>query len=226
MTDQLLLFPFRPARSALGMREHPLLWPAVLILAAIRAGTLLLEWPAVLDSVVTHLPASATAADRAWVLESLGKGLPLRCAMEPFFVLAELSCFSLLLHLLGRTVPSPGKPRFSHLFTLAASAAMIPAAGDLVSAAAGWRNAAGFSLGAPGLAWLAAGSQDFVFFALLRTVNVLTLWYLFVLGAGLRVLFNCTARCSLIFAATSWVLSMLAHLWLLRMMLGFLHLAP
>jgi hypothetical protein len=199
------------------------LFPGLLLVATLQAGALLLEWPATIDAVEGRLPLSASAASRAEIREMLGEGLALRCAMVSFQEAAVLSLFALLLHTLSRIFPSTRKPGYLRLLSLAAWTAAIPAAGDLLGAAAGWRSVGGLPLGAPGIAWLASLPQDLL--PLLRTMNILTLCYIFALGAGLRVLFNTTARWSLIFAATAWALSVLANLWMLRMMRDFLSIA-
>ena len=223
MTRQLLL-PFMPKQAARSIRARPDPAPALAPLGLIAAAALLLDWPRTVEGALRHLPPSVSLADREWAREMLMGGVALRCVVQALLAWSSAAAFALLLHLLGRFVPSPERPRYGQLLTLSLTAALIPALGDLLAAIGGWQTPAGMALGTPGMAWIAPQGVDIAVFSLLRMTNVLTLWYLVALGAGLRVLYGCPIPCSFLLGASGWALSAAAQIWLLGLVRSLLHL--
>ncbi len=223
MMTTSLLFPVRPATTARRIAVHPVLWPALTLVCLTASITLVLRWPATVDAVVQHLPLSATSEDRSAVQAALTDDLALRCATIPVLVTVRLAVFSLLIYVLGR-IPSPARsPRFRDIMVLCTHAEVLLAIGILVAQLAGW-NPPMEGRGIPGVLWIVRTDGNSISAALLRSCNVLTLWYVASLAVGLRVLFGGSSLRSLLVAFAAWSVSILANLWLIRLMHDALHL--
>jgi len=225
MIPSPLTFPFMPAETARRIAQRPVLWPALTLTCIAAIASLILRWPLVIDAAAHHLPAGATQEDRDAITALLRNELPFRCGILPMIVGVELAGFGLLVSILER-FPAPLRSlKFKTVLVLCAHGAFLYVSGQLVVQLIGWSSLANHGLGIPGLAWIVGTERNYLLAALIRSANVLTLYCVTLLAVGLRVLFGGSALRSCLVAFAAWFVSILANLWLIRLMRDALHLS-
>jgi len=218
------LYFWRPAEATRRIRERPLLWPAFSLSSIAGILALVLRWPAVLDAVIRHLPSTAGVEDQEWIRSVLFQDLFLRCTLVPLTTGIKVAGLSSLLFLLARFSPSLQLPRFRVLAVLVTHVMLLQATGEILTHLAGWDTFGTSSPGPPGVAWLVSLPHNYISVSLIRSLNVLTLWYCTALAVGLRVLFRGATLRSCLIAVVAWIVAVLANLWLIRLMHDALHL--
>ncbi len=223
MMTSPFLFLLMPGKASRQIAQRPLLWPALMLTCLAGIATLILRWPATVDAVIRHLPPSASAQDQVWVRALLTEDVRLRCAILPVIATVKLAALAVVVYVLGRIPLSVRSPRFRHIMILCAHAAFLLAFGELLAQLVGWSPFVNGD-GLPGVAWIASAGGNYTVAALLRSFNVLTLWYVIALAVGLRVLSGSSSLRSFLVALAAWSVSILANLWLIRLMHDALHL--
>ncbi len=218
-------FPFMPAGTARRIAQRPVLWPALTLTCIVATAALIMRWPLVIAAAAQHLPAGATLEDREAIIALLRNELALRCGILPMIVGVELAGFALLVLILGRFPTALLSLRFKTVLVLCAHGAFLYMSGQFVAELIGWSPFANHGLGIPGLTWLVGPERNYLFAALIRSANVLTLYCVTLLAVGLHVLFGGSALRSCLVAFAAWIISILANLWLIRLMHDALHLS-
>jgi predicted small integral membrane protein len=220
----VVLYLMRPAAATRRIQSRPLLWPA--FAATCVAGVLLLimRWPSLSEAVVRHLPTTADAADREWVRDLLARELYFRCAVLPLLLGARIVTISALLFLLCTSTSAITAPRFRWLLVLSAHALFLHTVATVLARIVGWDTFGPASAGVPGIAWFITLPADRVLASLIRSVNIVTLWYVAALAVGLHVLVRGSSLRSFLISVIVWVASVLTNLWMIRMLQESLHL--
>lgn len=211
----LLAVALFPYRTVAGLREHPRWGVAFVVLSLVSITIVLFASGSRINNAIAHLPPSATAQDRALVQAHLEASVVRDAAFIPFRLLLGWASFTLLLFALGRAFAPPRQVRFLQLFALEVHAEGIM----VVAAAAGVL----FGANAGSAAWLAPDDSFLVLF-LLRSSNIFTLWYVWVLTAGLTALCGFRRRTSFLLAAGALAASLVFNLGLIKFLQGALHL--
>lgn len=223
MTASPFVFCVQPAKASRNILERPVLWPALTVACLAGIVTLILRWPLTVDAVLRHLPAATTQEDQQGVRTALTGELLLRCMMFPIVASLRIAAFSLLVYVLERIPSLARTPKYRMVLVLCAHAACVQALGELLAFLAGWHPMLNGS-GIPGAAWMIGDNGNYLAGALIRSLNVVTLWSVTVLAVGLRVLFGGSSLRSFLVAIAAWSVSLLANLWLIRLMHDALHL--
>lgn len=217
MIEDFLLFPFLPCESAGRLRKRPAMLLTLAVISGLAIILFLLTWESIITDAIARLPLTASGSDREWVRERLAADEPFRLGMIPLFTFVRLSTTAGLLLWLAGVASAPAHPRFDQAFCLAGCAAIIPVGGDLLMV---FIHAAlpAIPASVPGLSWLPVSPLgNFAGIALIRTLNICTLWYIFAMGRGITVLFGTSVRRSVVLAAAAWMFSTLLEVWLLRL---------
>lgn len=190
---QALFLPFMPARAGQRVLHTPhwILPLALLVLVTIAlkgAGHRVL-----VEQTLTHIPPSATWAEREAVRRELDSALPLDLSIVPFTEGAAAAASAAVLGLVIAAWGIRQKPRFAQLFAMCIGLAIIT--GFENGAETVFLSISPPAAGLPVFPWSALALIESTRVSypsglLLTTINLFTLWYVCALGWALAVLCN------------------------------------
>ena len=214
----------RPVSALRGLRDRPRWLFPFCVLAALQVCLVVAAQQQTIDSVLSHLPGSATAADREVVRGMLSEGLVVGLLFQPIRLLIGWSAFAGTLFALVRSLKLPDPASYLRLLALEVHAESILILAGAAALICG--TLCGPPSGAPPLsaALFFTPGTSFPLFSLLRSLNIFTLWYVAVLAAGIRVLCGLTLRNAVLVAAGAWALSVLFDIGILTLLISTLHL--
>jgi hypothetical protein len=206
-----LRFVIHPRVVAAQLAAAPRWGAAFLLLAGLTVLLQALSFPALLSATVTHLPASATPEDQRRIADFLSEEFPYRLAVLPFRLLLGWWGTACLMYACLSLVGTSRPVQLVHCFALEVHAEtvgvlagvatllqhLVVPAGTTVADLAPPLNAAQFA--GPGI--------DERLHLLLTSINLFTLWYVVVVGAGISVLCGVRRRKAFLVAAAVWAAS-------------------
>jgi hypothetical protein len=217
---------FRPGAAAAILRRRPR-W--LQVFAVLCACHLLLAVAVQSHStalVVGHLPASASATDRAYVSVILADGFLQRCMFLPIRLLTGWSAYAGVLFLLARSVKPPAPAPFLCFVALEIHAEIILLMDRVVTSAYGILAMPQYlsPVSPLSVAAFVESAAPLPIFFLLGRLNFFTLWYVAAVASGIRVLCGLTIRTSALVAVGAWVLSEFFNSGILTLLIRALHL--
>jgi hypothetical protein len=224
---RLVTFPFRPAGASEEVRRHPRWAVAFLVLAALTVGGGMALHPYEVAKTLASLPASADTADQMHMREYLDASLPVRLAFVPFRLFLDWSATALALWALVRAFRSPYPVRFVQILALEVHAETVNVAGLLMRVAlvtAGVTASAGEEALPLNALMLFGGAHDYILRTLLTSINLHTLWYVWIVGHGVSVLCGYKKPTAFFFSAVTWAMALGLNLAIIRLLWGALHL--
>lgn len=212
----LLRLPFRPSPATGDLKKRPRWFVPFVILSIACVILFALRYPDTVRTAIDHLPASARSEERRHAADVLNDELMLRSLFLPIRLFMGWSAFSLVLFLSCKAFRPPEGIRFTQFLALEIHAELILLLSPL---------AAMLGVPQPGGGWLFAPPQDFLLRTLLTTINLVTLWYILVLTAGVSVLCGYGKRKAFLIVAGVWVISVSLNLGVLNQLSQVFHLA-
>ena len=188
-----------------NLKRRPRWLAMFLILAAVSVGIDMIDHPLVRKSVVDHLPASASRAERIAAAAWLDEEAPREQVFLPVRLLAGWLVFAGFLFSLCRIVGSREPFTFRQIWSLEVHSEAFILLGKIVTAAFAlstgeWR----FFRGSPiGLAVL-AGQAEFPLSGVLGSINLFNFLYAGALAAGLTVMCRFSAGKAIVVAGAAW----------------------
>jgi hypothetical protein len=226
---RLAIFPFRPARIAEKIRQQPSWAVAYLVLAGLTVlGSALLH-PAEVERTLASLPPTADAGDRMAMRQYLDATQATRLAFVPVRLLMGWSATALGVWVLVKAFHPPIAVRFRQMFALEVHAEAVIVAALVLRAVLVITGAiadAGEEVFPLNALMLVGGERDYILHALLTSINLHTLWYVWVVGHGISVLCGYTKSRAFFFSAATWAMALGLNLAILRLLQGALHLFP
>jgi hypothetical protein len=204
----------RPRRAILRIDKDPRWIGAFAVLAALSMLLFALQYEQSSRDVLSHLPATADAADHESVAEAFRMEFWRNLLALPFRLLLGWSAFAFALTISARALSSKGGGRYLKVLALEVHGEAIL----LVSAAL-----RSIHLPNPSLAMLVASPQSLLLDSLLTSGNFFTLWYLLVLAAGITVLCNVRYRSGLVLVSVVWALAQLLNIGALTLLAAAFH---
>ena len=147
---------------------------------------------------------------------------------DPIRRILGWGAFAGLLFALVRFLKPPEPIRYTRLLALEVHAEAAPILGSIIAVAlavtVGSRADGESFLTLVSAAAFLPPDASFPVIALLRSLNIFTLWYVAIIATGIRVLCGLTFRTSAFIAGGAWVLSTLVNLGILALLIHTLHL--
>jgi len=224
---RLLAFPFFPATVAAEMRNRPRWLMAFVILASVTVATRMVLHPMEAQQTLAELPPSATPADRGSIGDFLDASLPVRIGFLPFRLLAGWSATALLLFVIVKVFRPVHPMRFVHMLALEIHSESANVIGLLIRGACVLAGVVTHTVpeGSPVSALtFTGGADDFIVRALLTSINLHTLWYIWVVGSGVTVICGFRKRKALFFTAVMWSVASGFNLAIIQVLRNVLHL--
>jgi len=212
----LVRLPFRPVQGALLLKKRPRWLVPFLLVAAASVVLFALRYPDTLRAAMDHLPPSADAGEKERVSDLLHGQLVQRCLFLPFRLFGGWCAFAFALFLSSKAFRPPEGVRFTQFLALEIHAETILALSSLATT---------LRIPLPGATWMFSSSQDFLLGTLLTTINLITLWYILVLTAGVSVLCGYSKRKAFLIVAGVWAISVFFNLGVLNLLSQSFHFA-
>ncbi len=224
----IVTFLIHPRTGAVAIKARPRWLFAFGILALASIGLTVAFHGQAVQTTLEHLPGSATPEDKEYIRAALGTEFFSRCAFLPVRLLIGWSGFALLLLYASLSFHPRDSIRFVQVLALevhAEAILMLARFGTIIW----WIVNAPAQSGAipsPPLSvlWLAWKPADFIFFSLLGSINIFTLWYVLVLTVGIHVLCGFTKRKAFLIVAGVWAVTLGCNLGVLALLRNAFHL--
>lgn len=223
MSEYLLpvLLAIRPRRAAGLIPSVVAWWRPLLMVAAVGIAAAVFAHRSAVDTTVAHLPPTVSEDQAVQVRQWLDEDLPARLAILPFRAALENALSALVLLAFARAFTGRPAGSFRGFFVLATAASFIPLVGQSLSAL--WHQIAGGGT-APFLAtplsaaWFLPDTGDYRFTVLLTSANLITLWYVGSVTAGVAVLCRCKAWKAVLVAVAAWTVTAASSITVLSLL--------
>jgi hypothetical protein len=217
---------FQLSQSIKNIQAKPRWLSILLVLSVVAVLIEILMHSYLVESVLQHLPPSATAQDKLLVAQALKQELIVRAAFLPIRLLIGWTFFALLLYSICRFLIPQNIFRFIQIFVLEIRAEfilMLARVATLIgfivnSSAINSRITVPFSLA------YFFPATDYSIFAFLNSINIFSIMYITFLTVGISVLCNVTKRKALFIVIVVWGVSVLFNIVLLTVFRDRLHL--
>jgi len=210
----ILLTLFRPRVAVGEFASRPRWLAAFVMLSVLSIVVSAFVYPQSVREMLTHLPSSATEADKQVLLQSLMGELPARLAFLPFRLFLGWGSFSLALLIVAKAFEPKEMVRFQQIFGLVVHT-------ETISLFA--RVAALIDVTPPGLAGIIGGDRSFVVESLLRQLNVFTVWQIAVQIVVISILCGFGGVRSLVVVLLVWILFLSFNAGVARLLLDQFH---